>query len=259
MYVDFALNSSPEIGEAVRRGAVVLLPVGQTEEHGPHLPVGSDTFIAAEVAQRAARVLEGEIPVLVMPAIWSTFSVDAVAEWPGLIKVRPRVVIDLVHDVVASLFRMGFRKVVLMCGHGNIPEMLKVAMRELADEFEATPIMASVSSLGAEAFGKVRRSGPGGATHACEYETSLMLALGYPVDMSRAPGGDCLRFDSQFRSPDGFGKSLVTWSTWKLHRSRSGVYGDPTVATVETGEVTLAATVENLANLVREYYAWEPA
>ena len=259
MYVDFALNSSPEIGDAIRRGAVVLLPVGQIEEHGPHLPAGTDTYIVEQVAQRAARAVEGEVPVLVLPAVWSTFSVDAIARWPGLIKVRPRVVIDLVHDIVASLLRQGFTKVVLLNGHGNIPEMLQVALRELADEFEAAPVLVNVWSLGAECFRRVRRSAPGGAIHACEYETSLMLALDYPVDMSKAPAGDAFRFRSRFRAADGFaGGSLVTWSTWKLQESETGVYGDPSVATVETGRQVLQATVDNLAAFLREYHAWSP-
>jgi len=259
MHSDFLLNSSPEIEEAVRKNAVVLLPIGQVEEHGPHLPVGTDTFIAEGIAKRVAAALEGEIPVLVMPAVWSTFSVDAVAKWPGLIKVRTRTVIDLVHDIVASLLRMGFRKVILMNGHGNNPELLQVALRELADEFEATPILANVWNFSAETFNQVRRSAPGGAVHACEYETSLMLAMGYPVDMSKAPSGESLRFESEFRAQDNFvGKNLVTWSTWKLQKSRTGVYGDPTVATAETGEKVIQGTVEKFVALVREYYAWEP-
>lgn len=259
MHSDFLLNSSPEIGEAIRENAVVLLPIGQVEQHGPHLPVGTDAFIAEGIAKRVAAALEGEIPVLVLPTLWATFSVDAVGEWPGLIKVRTRAVIDVVHDIVASLLRMGFRKVILMNAHGNNPELLQVALRELADEFDATPILANVWNFGAETFNQVRRSAPGGAVHACEYETSLMLAMGYPVDMSKAPAGESLCFESEFRSRDNFvGKNLVTWSTWKVQKSRTGVYGDPTVATVETGEKVIQGTVDKFVALVREYYAWEP-
>jgi creatinine amidohydrolase len=259
MPIDFMLNTSPELEEAIRKDAVILVPIGQVEEHGPHLPVGTDTYITEDVAQRVAKTLEGELPVLVMPAVWSTFSVDAVGKWPGLIKVRTRIVIDLVHDIVASLLRMGFRKVIMLNGHGNNPGILDVVLRELADEFEAAPIMANVGAFSAESFNLVRRSAPGGAIHAGEYETSMMLALGYPVDMSKAPSGESFRFESGFRSKDGFsGKSMVTWSTWKLQQSRTGVYGDPTVATPETGETVLQATVEKLADLVREYAAWNP-
>lgn len=259
MHLDFVLNSSPEIGEAARRNTVVLVPVGQTEEHGPHLPVGTDTFIAHDVARKVAAALEGEIPILVMPPVWSAFSVDTLGQWPGLIKVRSKTFIDLIHDIVASLLRMGFRKVIIMNGHGNNPEFLQVALRELADEFEATPIMANVWRFGAEKYQQVRRTAPGGSCHACEYETSMVLALGYPVDMSKAPAGDELRFDLKFRAKENlFGSSMVTWSTWKLQQSRSGVYGDPTTATVEMGEQVLQATVDQFVELVREYYAWEP-
>ena len=259
MPVEFVLNSSPEIGEALRRNTLVLLPIGQVEEHGPHLPVGTDTFIAEGVAKRVATALEGEIPVLVMPAVWSAYSVDAMTKWPGLIKVRTRVVIDLVHDIVASLLRMGFRKIVLMNAHGNNPELLKVAMRELADEFEATPVLSNIWAMSADSFNKVRRSSAGGSVHAGEYETSLMLAMDYPVNMSKAPAGESLRFESEFRARDNcIGSSLVTWSTWRVQQSRTGVYGDPTVATIETGQKALQGTVEKYIEFLREYYAWEP-
>ena len=260
MPIDFMLNSSPELARKIEQGAVVLLPIGQVEQHGPHLPVGTDTYIAEGVARRVAERLEGEIPILLLPAMWSTYSVDALGKWPGLIKVRTRTVIDLTHDIVASLLRMGFRKVVMLNGHGNNPGLLDTALRELADEFAAAPVLANVWSFSAESFTQVRRSEPGGAIHAGEYETSLMLAMGYPVDMSQAPAGESFRFTSPFRARDNFaGKNLVTWSTWKLQPSRTGVYGDPTVASVETGQIVLEATVQKLAEFVREYYAWQPA
>jgi creatinine amidohydrolase len=259
MSIDFMLNNYRELEQKIQQGAVVLLPIGQVEEHGPHLPVGTDAYIAEGVARRAAELLDGELPVLLMPCVWSTYSVNALGQWPGLIKVRTRTVIDLVHDIVASLLRMGFRKVILLNGHGNNPGLLDVALRELADEFEAAPILANVWSLSAESFNKVRRSAPGGAIHADEYETSLMLAMDYPVDMDEAPAGESFRFESPFRARDTFaGKNVVTWSTWKLQQSRTGVYGDPTVASAETGSVVLDSTVQKLAELVREYYAWQP-
>lgn len=258
MTVDFLLKTSPEIEEAILQNAVVLLPIGQVEEHGPHLPVGTDTFIAEGVAQRVAEALEGEVPVLLMPAVWSAFSVDAVGKWPGLVKLRTRTMIDLVHDIVASLLRQGFRKILLMNGHGNNPGILDVALRELADEFDSTPVLANIWTFSAESFSRVRRSAPGGAIHADEYETAMILALGYPVNMSKAPGGESFRFESKFRARDNFsGKNMVTWSTWKLQQSQTGVYGDPTVATVETGEIVLEDTVQKFSELVREYYAWE--
>ena len=259
MFSEYCLNNYQELDEAIQQDAIILLPVGQVEEHGPHLPVGTDTFIAVETAKRVAEAVRGEIPVLVMPPIWSTYTVDAIGKWPGLIKVRTRVVIDLVHDILASLLHMGFSKIVLMNAHGNNPELIKVALRELADEFEAAPILTNIWSMAAKRFNEVRQSAPGGAIHAGEYETSLMLAMGYPVDMSKAPAGESLQFESEFRARDNFtGTNHVTWSTWKVQQSRTGVFGDPTVATAETGEKVLEATVEEYVKLLREYYAWEP-
>jgi len=148
--------------------------------------------------------------------------------------------------------------VVLMNGHGNNPGILDVVLRELADEFEATPILANVWSFSAESFSRVRRSAPGGAIHADEYETSLILALGYPVDMSKAPSGESFRFQSAFRARDNFaGKNMVTWSTWKLQQSapastatRPSPPGDRRGRPAGYGRETGCN--------VREYAAWDP-
>ena len=71
MQIEFMLNTSPELEEAIQKDAVVLVPIGQVEEHGPHLPVGTDTYIAQDVARQVAEKLQGELPVLVLPAVWS--------------------------------------------------------------------------------------------------------------------------------------------------------------------------------------------
>jgi creatinine amidohydrolase len=258
MPIDYWDNTSPEIAEAIRQNALILLPTGQVEQPGPHLPVGCDTFNAWETARRVARALEGEIRTLVMPPIWSTYTVNYQAQWPGLIQIKTHTVIELFHDVMASLLRMGFRKMVVVNGHGNNPEFIKVALRELQDEFQVNVVLTTTWEMGAKKFNEIRRSPPGGAMHACEYETSIMLAMGHRVDMSKAPEGEIIRYRSEFVAPDmTAGHSRVSWSVWELQQSRTGVYGDPTVATKETGEEVIKATVEEYVKFLREYYHFE--
>jgi creatinine amidohydrolase/Fe(II)-dependent formamide hydrolase-like protein len=74
--------------------------------------------------------------------------------------------------------------------------------------------------------------------------------------MTMAPSGDEMRYHSEFVAGDSFlGKQRVTWSTWYLQDSVSGVYGDPTVATAETGRVIMDAAVKHGAEFLREYRA----
>ena len=77
--------TSPQIGEAARANALVLVPLGQTEEHGPHLPTGTDAMIADAVAAGIEQALDGEMPVVVLDTVRYGYSVKAVANWPGTI------------------------------------------------------------------------------------------------------------------------------------------------------------------------------
>ena len=255
MSIYFANKSWPQLQEAVERNALILLPVGTIEEHGPHLPVSTDFTIATRVAAAVAEVVRDEMPVLVMPAFWSGYSTKEMARWPGTVRVQPETLIALLFDVCSSLIEMGFRKIVILDCHGHHGGILNVVVRKIADAHGVYIALTSPARMSAEAFQRVRRSPQGGAIHADEWETSLMLHFGEPVDMSRATDEDVMRYHSEFVAGDNFcGQSLVFWSTWGLQRSKTGAYGDPTVASAETGRVIMEAIVERYRCFLREFY-----
>lgn len=256
MSVQFADKTWQELEEAIRQGALVLLPVGTIEEHGPHLPVSTDWVIARRVAEAVAEALRDEIPVLVMPAYWAGYSAREMARWPGTIRVQPETVIAVLFDICSSLIDMGFRKLVVIDCHGHHSGILNVVARKVADAHGVYMPVTSPARMSAEAFQRVRRSAQGGAIHAGEWETSLMLHFGEPVDMSKATAEDIMRYHSEFVAGDNFcGQSLVFWSTWGLQRSKTGVYGDPTVASAQTGKVIMEAIVERYCRFLREFCA----
>lgn len=90
----------------------VILPVGSTEQHGPHLPVGTDTMVAIALAEAAAH----EAKVLVAPPLWFGWSPHHMV-LPGTITIRAEVLIELVYDVLQSLHHHGCDKFVLLNGH----------------------------------------------------------------------------------------------------------------------------------------------
>ena len=247
--------ASPEVGALVEQNALCLVPIGQVEEHGKHLPVGTDATIAERVVTAAAERLEPDLPTVTLPAIWTGYSGKELANWPGTIRVRTRVVADLVFDVVKSLIEMGFAKIILVNGHGHHPGILEMVAREIADETGVYIAVAEVAKLAAEAVQQHRKSAPGGCIHGGEFETSVMLHLGEPVDMSKATDEDVFRFESEFFAKDGFaGSKAAFWSTWGIQRSKTGIYGDPTVATKEFGEVVFEAMVGKLVAFAREFW-----
>jgi creatinine amidohydrolase/Fe(II)-dependent formamide hydrolase-like protein len=87
----------------------------------------------------------------------------------------------------------------------------------------------------------------------------MLLALGCLVDMTQAPTGEAMSCESEFRARDNIASDgRVTWSTWKVQQSRTGVYGDPTVVSAEIGEKVLPGTVEEYVKLVCQYHTWDP-
>lgn len=258
--------TSPQIAEATARGSILLLPLGQTEEHGSHLAVGADSIIAERVAEDAARRMAGEVPVLVAPSIQYGYSNEIMRRWPGTFIVRPQVMIDLLTDVCCSAVKMGFRKIALVSGHGHHVGICRVVVRQVFDLVGVNVVMTQPHAFGKDAFAAVRRSGPGGVCHAGEYETSMLMHLGHDVDLRGTSTVDVLRYRSDFAGSDGIGgkrSGSVFWSTWGLQTSKTGAYGDPTVACAETGKVAMDAIIADYCEFLREFHAWtgpvEPA
>ena len=246
--------TSPEVGEWVGHGALALIPVGQIEEHGPHLPVNTDLVIAERTAEAAAEMVRPNPPVVLFPAVWSGYSASVMQKWPGTIRLRTRVFADMVHDIVASALDMGFRKAALLNAHGHHPALLEMVAREIGDETGTAIAVVEVAKMAAGAVKTHRKSEPGGCIHGGEFETSLMLHFGAPVQMDKAPADARFTYASENVPGDGFaGSKRAFWSTWAIQPTDTGIYGDPTCATAETGKRIFDELVRNVAAFLREY------
>jgi creatinine amidohydrolase len=255
MSVLFAEKSWPEIGEYIQRKGLVILPIGQVEEHGPHLPLNTDIVIAEGVARAVAEAVADRHPVLVMPGVWSGYSMKKMNRWPGVISVRSELLTEYLVDILSSLVDMGFRKILTINAHGMNPEIIKLATRRIADRNDVHVAVTNWWSLAAATARKIRKSAVGGELHAGEFETSMLLYLTDLVDMSKATNADFMRYRSDFYAPDMFASAPggTAFSTWYVQESAHGVYGDPTPASRETGEALMKGTVEMYVRLVDEY------
>jgi creatinine amidohydrolase len=252
----FRDQSWVQLEEHINRQSLLILPVGTTEEHGPHLPVDTDARIAEVYGHRLAAAVQGEMSVLLLDTIRYGYSMKIMRQWPGTIVVRSRVFMDMIFDICRSLLDMGFSKLVLLDCHGHHSGPLNTVSRELCDACDKAIAIISPAVMSRDAFNAVRTSAPGGAIHADEWETSLVLHVNPEVvDMSKATAVDHMNYHTEFVAGDNFtGRQQVTWSTWYLQGSTTGVYGDPTVATAETGRIVLDAAVENGARFLREFW-----
>lgn len=250
-----------EIKKAVEHKSLILLPVGQIEEHGPHLPLETDCIIARETARVLAENIIGEIPTLVMPTVWTAYSVKQVGKWPGLISFRnPETMIQMVYDILASLIEMGFKNIIILNAHGNNPAILELASRRIGSDFNVFPAVANIFAMTKAVGPKVRKSRMGGCGgHAGEEETALILHLAPElVHMERTTDEDIVRYQTRFFPGDIFSDipdkvGGIFWSTWGVIQSKTGAYGDPTVATAQTGKALFEEMIRNCAEFVKEF------
>src|ERR1043166_2099659 len=164
----------PEINEAVQARKTLLLPIGSTEQHGYHLPLDVDNFLARSVCIAAARLAPREI--LVMPTIPYGYNEHAL-DFPGTIHVTYEHFIEYCLDVCKSVAYAGFERVILVDGHGSNEHLCEFIGRRATLETDAMFASVMWTNLAVEAFESVRDSGAGGAAHACELETSAYLYL----------------------------------------------------------------------------------
>ena len=166
----------PEIREAVARKSRGVLPVGTVEQHGPHLPLVTDVLTATEMSRMAVERMPGE--AILMPPVYYSFN-EHHMDFPGTIAVEGETIVNYVTDIGKSLAHHGFRKILLVNGHGSNVPFLDIAARNITNQTEAICAMVPWWSLiPQELLQELRESEfPGGMAHGCELETSVLLHL----------------------------------------------------------------------------------
>lgn len=239
----------PEIAAARDAGAVVLIPVGSTEQHGAHLNVDMDARTATEVCARAAERVD-DFPVLVAPTIWSGYSPHHM-ENPGTITLRFDTFAALLTDVVDSIRRHGFQHLVLINGHGGNIGHLTAVTNKLGTS--GRPVaQASWWNLVGDDFGAILDGELKGVGHACEAETSCYLAIDPAgVDLDQAirhlEGSYLVPIDEAAFQTARMGFPAV------FRGGSAGVHGDPTLATAAKGELILNRAADRLADFIRAF------
>jgi creatinine amidohydrolase len=240
----------PEVNESVRAGRVVLIPVGAIEQHGHHLPIDMDNLAVETVCIRAA---EQRPDLLVCaPPIHYGFN-EHNLDFPGTISVEPEHFIHYCFDVARSFAHQGFERILLVNGHGSNAHLLDAVARLVTVRSAAKCAAVSYWDLTKEAFDTVRESPyPGGANHACEYETSIYLYLEPDgVQMDRAVKD--MRRRSKYFYEDLLGGSPIKFTGWRSAQTKTGVGGDPTIATAAKGEVIVRAAADGLVELAEDF------
>lgn len=216
-----------------REGAVHLLPLGATEPHGPHAPLATDTLISVGICERAARRLEGELDVLVLPAL--PYGVTRYgAAFPGAVGIGESTLAALVSDLASS-----FERLVLVNSHFE-PEQVKTLRAT------GLPLLDLTRRALAERLTDEFRSG---SCHAGRYETSLVLAdRPELVDRDRMAALEAKIVDM----PAAIAEGRTDFLALGMDRAYCG---SPAEATAEEGEQTYGTLTDLLVELIREVAA----
>jgi creatinine amidohydrolase len=250
----YADMSWPEVKDAVKEERVPLIPVGSTEQHGPHLPLKTDAFLAYKVCEAAASKIPDE--ALVMPPISYGYN-EHHLDFPATIHIDYETLIKFVIDIGKSLAHHGFKRIIIVNGHGSNTALMEIAARRITLETQAICASLTYISLAPEVFKLLK----GEAGHACDLETSLMLYLAPEnVDMSKAVRDWSFEKSNFIKwgvEPGGtsFGISggSVQFMDWWSRMSKTGILGDPTKADKERGKKMFEMYVDKLVEFIKEF------
>jgi len=245
-----------DIAEADTARWIAVLPVAAVEQHGPHLPLGVDSFIAEAYLERVQRELPPELPVTFLP-LQKIGQSDEHLSFPGTLTLSSGTVIQAWSEVACSLSRAGVAKLVIVSSHGGNLQAIEVIARELRARLGMLVVTCGWHRFGyPEGLFSPEERHHG--IHGGAIETSLMLAARPgSVRMARAvtavPASVGLEREFKWlhtHRPAGFG-----WMTQDLHPS--GAVGDATTASAEKGEAALAHGVRAFIELLSEVDRFE--
>jgi creatinine amidohydrolase len=253
-----------DIREYLRLKDTILVPMASLEQHGPHLPLYTDTITAIEISKRVAEM----IGVLHTPPVWMGYSPQhmyAPGSGRGTITVRSSTLLNVIHDVGRSLIHHGFNRIIFVNGHGSNVKVIDPVLRKLRYETGALisfvkPYMENYVGILKGLMENPLDETPG--WHSSELETSQDLA--WNADLVRMERADFTRAHIPDFLPKTFAKKDgmpdVEFDDYKYftfpmdHHEfiDSGTIGNPMRATAEKGEEAFRRLSEHVARGVLE-------
>lgn len=236
---------------ALVRDTPIVIPIAAVEQHGHHLPLYTDSFLLGEIIRRVS--MNHRSDVLFCPLQWLGNS-DHHMDFAGTVSARPRVYLDMLSSLAESWLQHGFKRIVFINGHGGNDVPGRQVVFELRQRFrdrdDLLLLMATYWGLGTKdadlrADHHFEQSEMG---HACEWETSMMLALNegivgdYQAAETIAPG-------------NAFLPASRGWTT--RDRSEHGYIGMPQAATSQKGEVLFKKFSEEVSVFLERVIAWD--
>ena len=235
----FAEMTAPEIGDLSRDGSLIVAPIAACEQHARYLPVFTDSILVGAVADGLERLDPDR--VLLLPVLWLGAS-EHHLPFGGTLTATLPTYEQLLVELLTPPLREGFRRAMILNGHGGNIDPMRVALRRLAVAFPEAVLTGAAYWDLAEAEIAAFCLGPRDVMgHACEIETSLMMHL--RPDLVRA---DRIADDPDITPP---GLRGLTWARDFARRTDQGAVGHPESADPDRGRSMLEAIVRRVAEV----------
>jgi len=242
----------PQIKAMSEQKAIVLIPIGSIEQHGPHLPVGCDSILATAISERiAAELADRGKPCIVAPTLTVANSMHHMG-FPGSMTLDLSTYASVLSQYCECIAGHGFKRIVLINGHGGNTNPSQAALVGIIEKLGFPVYFTGYWTGSGETVRKVLETQED-SIHACEGETSLMLAIDeslvdpiYSQTRGDTEGGHQLgqpRFLSAYRRFDKY--------------TKNGVIGNSYAATKEKGEQMVTAFVETIVGILENDALWE--
>ena len=237
----------PDIKSAIEQGyRTVVIAIGSTEQHGPHLPTMTDTRIGDELAHRVAIKLGHTLQARTIPVGCSSHHLS----FPGTISLRDETLRMIILDYIESLIRSGFNRIVFLPMHGGNFPIVQATLKEaqiahqgieIIGVTDVTKLLDCMNAASAEFGINANESG----AHAGESETSIMMALekNLVIKDRFAPGYVGLTGEKELKIIFEQGMPALT---------KNGVLGDPRKASADKGEIYLDRLTEFLIQEIKK-------
>ncbi len=242
----------PEISELSGDRVFVVLPVGSTEQHGPHLALDNDHFTAYRLSVEAAkRAWEKGFKILVLPPIPYGLSEHWMKN-PGTVTLKPHTFISMVEEVVESVWSHGFKKIIVVNGHGGNTHALNVAANRVVHRLKDPELTILVFDWWRFVGPELKEAVETPLFHADEGETSVAIALGQRVVREALEGKKIPPPppETKWRTLDPERSSRLRIHQFNPNAVVPGAFGRPDKASEEKGKRIIEAFIERFIELL---------
>jgi len=254
----------PEIEERLTLTDIAIIPTGQIEQHGRHLPINVDNFICTGIAERVAEATFDTAKPVIAPTIQFGYSdIPIFRSFPGVFSLEPETLVNVYKDIAKSLIKMGFKKIIFINAHDPNPPFIKEAMRQVTKETNAFLALCNFCEIPNEEVQKILNEMGKSPVwgHACLIETSVSEIFGAEVREDKVEGRVPTSMPKELKDFVPSAPQGVSFSSFEYldiaraywgNQKDPGSLGEPDGYSNEIGERVIKVTIDPIIKLIND-------